>query len=93
MAVDIKKSKQLLSDELTHSNLVVHTFCGCDTNQGCILVYDVQYYKNLGKIKNSEIYLGPLASDRKDILQAGEKILLLLLVGKREKTLGKLRVH
>ena len=29
-AADIKKSQQLLSDELIHSNLVIHTFCGCD---------------------------------------------------------------
>ena len=29
-AVDIKKSKQLLSDELTHSNRAIYTFCGCD---------------------------------------------------------------
>ena len=34
-----------------------------------------------------------LAPDRKNILQAGENILLLLLVGKREKTLNELRVH
>ena len=34
-----------------------------------------------------------LASDRKDILQAGEKILLLLLGGKWEKTLDELRVQ
>ena len=29
-AADIKKSKQLLSDALIHSNFVIHTFCGCD---------------------------------------------------------------
>ena len=29
-AAGIKKSQQLLSDELIHSNLVIHTFCGCD---------------------------------------------------------------
>ena len=29
--VDIKKSKQLLDDELTHSILGIHAFCGCDT--------------------------------------------------------------
>ena len=29
-AVDIKKSKQLLSDELTQLNRAIHTFCGCD---------------------------------------------------------------
>ena len=29
-AVDIKKSKQLLSDELTHLHLAIHTFCDCD---------------------------------------------------------------
>ena len=34
-----------------------------------------------------------LASDRKDILQAAENILLLLLGGKREKTLDKFRVN
>ena len=28
--VDVKKSKQLLSDKLTHLNLTVHTFLGCD---------------------------------------------------------------
>ena len=26
----MKKSKQLLSDGLTHSNLAVNIFCGCD---------------------------------------------------------------
>ena len=34
-----------------------------------------------------------LASDREDILQAGQEILLLLLGGKGEKTLDELRVH
>ena len=28
-AVDIKKSRQLLSDELINLNLAVHIFCGC----------------------------------------------------------------
>ena len=28
--VDVKKSKQLLSDKLTHLNLTVHTFLDCD---------------------------------------------------------------
>ena len=34
-----------------------------------------------------------LASDREDILQVREKILLLLVGGKREKTLDKLHLH
>ena len=29
-AVDITRSKQLLSDELTHLHLAIHTFCDCD---------------------------------------------------------------
>ena len=28
---DIKKSKQLPDDEVTHSILAIHVFCGCDT--------------------------------------------------------------
>ena len=48
-------------------------------------------------LKNQEfrnlLRIFSLASGRKDMLQAGEKILLLLLGGKREKTLDELRVH
>ena len=48
-------------------------------------------------LKNEEfrdlLRIFSLVSGRKDILQAGEKILLLLLGGKREKTLDELRVH
>ena len=93
--VDIKKSKQLLSDKLTHLNLTVHTFLGCDiTSRLRSIVLHILLQKCF---RNQEFWnllnVFSLASDREDILQAGEKILLLLLGGKRAKILDELRVY
>ena len=87
--VDIKKSNQLLSDELTHLSLAIHPICGCDISSG---VHSFGSRTVLEKcLKNQEfqnlLRIFSLASDREDILQAGEKILLLLLCGKRRKLL------
>ena len=92
-AVNIKKSKQLLSDELTHLNLAIHIFCGCDITSNFHSVGSCTVLKSF--LKNQEfrnlLRIFSLASEREDILQAGEKKLLLLLSGKREKTLDELR--
>ena len=94
-AVDIKKSKQLLGDKLTQSNLAIHTFCGCNATSRLHFVGSRGVFQNF--LKNEEfrdlLRIFSLVSGRKDILQAGEKILLLLLGGKREKTLDEFRVH
>ena len=65
------------------------------SHQGCIPLDHVQYYKNVWKSQEFRNLLRIfwLASDREDILQAGEKILVLLLGGKRKKTLDELRLH
>ena len=94
--IDIKKFKQLLGNKLTQSILAIHAFCGCNTTSR---LHSVRSRRVLQKIWKSQefqnllmIFSLPL-SDRKDILQAGEKILLLLLSGKWEKTFDVLRVH
>ena len=94
-AVDIKTSKQLLSDELTHSNLVMHTFCGCDNTSRLHSVRSRTIVQKSWKNQEFRDLLRSfsLASGRKDIFQAGEKILFILIGGKWEKILDELRVH
>ena len=90
-----KKSKELLGDELTQSILAIHVFCRCDTTSG----YSVGSRTVLQKFLKNQKFRNLLrifslpSSDRKDILQAGEKFLLLLFGGKREKTLDDFRLH
>ena len=89
-AVDIKRSKQLLSDELTHLHLAIHTFCDCDITSK---LHSVESRTVLIFFLKNQEFRNPvfsLASDRGDILQAGKNILLLLFGGKREKTLDEL---
>ena len=97
IADDIKKSKQWLSDELIQSNLPRHTYCSSGTTSRLHSVGSGTVLQKL--LKNHKLqnllWIFSLASDRKEILQAGEKILLLLLGGKRrrKKTLDKPHVH
>ena len=94
-AVDIKKSKQLLGDELTQPILATHTFCSCDTiprlhSVGSCTVLQ-KCLKNL-EFRNLLRIFSLTSSDREDIFQAGVKILLLLLGGIREKFIDELLV-
>ena len=57
-AVDIKKSKQLLSDELTHLNLAIHTFCGCDITSRLHSVRSCTVLQNVLKNQEFQIYWG-----------------------------------
>ena len=71
MAVDIKKSKQLLGDELTQSILAIHVFCGSDTTSrlhsvGSRTVLQ-KFLKNEEFRKILKIFSLP-SSDRKDKL-------------------------
>ena len=89
-AVDIKKSKQLLGDELTQPILATHTFCSCDTiprlrSVGSCTVLQ-KCLKNL-EFRNLLRIFSLTSSDREDIFQAGVKIPLLLLGGIRENLL------
>ena len=85
-AVDIKKSKQLLGDELTQSNLARHTKIAF-----CWITYSITRTFEKSRIPKSieDLFI---SIRYKDILQAGEKILLRLL-GKRKKSLDELPVH
>ena len=94
--VDIKNSWQLLDYELTQSILAMHVFCDCDTTSKLhsvgsrtVLIFFLknQLYENLLRIFSLP------SLDRKDILQAGDKFLLLLQCGKTEKTFDEFRVH
>ena len=72
-----------------HSQILQYIpFVAVIPHEGCILLDHVQYYKKL--LKNQKfrnlLRIFSLASDRRDISQAGEKILLFLL-GRRVKLL------
>ena len=93
-AVEIKKTKQLLGDELTQLILAMHVFCGCNTTLG---LHSVRSRTVLQDFLNNQefrillrIFSFP-SSDKKERLQAEEQTLLPLLRGKREKTLDDLR--
>ena len=93
-AFDIKKSRLLMSDELTQSILTIHALCGCDTVSRLHSVGSRTVLQNF--LKNQEFrnllkILTLPSSERQDILQAGEKMLLLLLGAKRENNLDELR--
>ena len=76
--VGINKSKQLLSDELIHSNLAIHTFSCCDTTTRLHSVGSRTVSPNL--LRNQEFWnLVSIFLLASDILQSVEKILLLLL--------------
>ena len=95
MAVYIKKSKQLLDAEQTPLILAINAFCGCHTTLRLYSVGSCTILQNVLKNQSQNLLrtfsVSPL--DRKDILQTGEKMLLLLLGGKRDKTLDELHVH
>ena len=74
-AADIQKSKQLLGDELTHSNIAINSFCGCDITRR---LHSVGSCTVLQKILENQELRNPLrifslASDRKDILKLERK--------------------
>ena len=88
-AFDIRNSKLLLADELTQSILAIHALCGCDTVSMLHSVGSRTILKTF--LKNSKFRsLFMLSSERQYILQAGEKIILLLLGAKHENTLDEL---
>ena len=87
-AIYIKKSKQLLADELAQSTAAIHAVCGCDNPSR---LHSVASHALLQNVLKKVFPL--LSSDRKVIQQAGEKSVLLLLGGKRQKILDELRVQ
>ena len=94
-AADIQKSKQLLGDELTHSNIAINSFCGCDITRHhtlCWIMYSITIIFGKSRIAKSIEDLFISIRQKKHI-EAREKILLFLLGGKRGKILDEHRVH
>ena len=83
-------------DELTQSILAIYAFYGFDTTSRLHSAGSRTLLRNFLKNKvfrNLLRIFSLSSSDRKDILLAGEKILLLLLGDKKEKALDVLRIY
>ena len=91
---DIQYAKEKLGDDLCNSLLAVHALLGCNTTSrihGVSKATAFQKFKANAEFRSLIKTLSSDSGTKADILAAGERLLLMLTGGVREKTLEELR--